>query len=222
MKIISPNKYPQLFTYESIIDFNAWPSWREYFPDNAVGMDYAHVVCRNKKVYNALQLPPDFLLYKLTTTEEELNRNFRFGELLVQIQPKYDLWSLLFLCSTYLTMNGDINVRILMNEYTAPEKPNDIDRILHCTYGKLVYHFQLEQLYSLFTGSQDLEKAVSFRKAFNIKNHAVVDPVLTKQLTNGSTFGELIEQRRISDFVFKPQWEAAGKLIELLRFLKKM
>ena len=222
MKLIGQHQLPLLYIHESIIDFNAQPLWREYFPDNAAGMDYAHIVCRNKKNDNVSQLPPDFLLYKLAANEEGLNRDFKFGKLLVQLHPKYDLWNLLFLCSTYLIINPAINVRSLMNKYTEPKGTKWIDKILHCTYGKLVYHFQLEQLYSLFTGfSLDLEKATRFRKAFNIKNHAVVDPVLTKQLTDGSTFGELIEQRRISDFVFKPQWEAAGKLVELLKGLKE-
>jgi hypothetical protein len=222
MKIIDPNHLPKLYIYESIIDLNAQPSWREYFPNDAAGMNYAHVVCRNNNTSNQPQTPPDILLSKLSAGEQNMQRVFNFGNLLIKLDKKYDLWSLLFLCSTYLPMNGSINVRTVINEYAEKQDTNPAYMILHCSFGKLVYHFQLEQLYRVFTGSNDLQAAINFRKAFNKKDHAYINPVLKEQLEDGMSFRQFIENHRIGDFVFKPQWEATGKLIELLRFLGKI
>ena len=219
MKIISPHQHPAQYIYESIIDLNATPLWREYFPNNAAEMNYAHVVCRNNNIAPHPETPPTILLYSLSYGENGLQREFNFGKLLVELKGNYDLWSLLFLCSTYLPMHGNVNMRTFINEYALPENPNPIETILDCSYGKLVYHFQLEQLYRAYTGSIYWDEAIKFRKAFNKKDHAVIDAVLAMQLPDGAVFREFINQHRISDFVFKPLWEAAGKLLELLRFL---
>lgn len=109
-----------------------------------------------------------------------------------------------------------------MKKYEKKENASPIEKILDCSYGKLVYHFQFEVLYKLITDSNDLEKAIYFRQEFNKKNYLITTPLLEKKLSNGQTVCDFIDQHRICDFVFRPQWEAAGKLMELLILLGKI
>jgi hypothetical protein len=72
------------------------------------------------------------------------------------------------------------------------------------TFGKLLYHYQLEQLYSSLTQSA-IEEAVAFRKAINLKRHSAFEKAKTIFLPTGESLFEVVTQYRHRDFTLYPK-----------------
>jgi hypothetical protein len=83
------------------------------------------------------------------------------------------------------------------------------------SFGKLLYHYQLEQLYCSLTQS-NIEKAVAFRKAINIKRHSAFEKAKTIVLPTGESLFKVITQYRHRDFTLYPKIKEA---IELYNYL---
>ena len=79
---------------------------------------------------------------------------------------------------------------------------------LENTNGKLLYHYQLEQLYFSLTQS-NIEEAVSFRKAINLKRHSAFEKAKTIVLPTGESLFEVITQYRHRDFTLYPKIKEA-------------
>jgi hypothetical protein len=83
------------------------------------------------------------------------------------------------------------------------------------TFGKLLYHFQLEQLYCSLTQS-NIEEAVAFRKAINLKRHGAFEKAKTIVLPTGESLFEVITQYRHRDFTLYPKIKEAITLYNYL------
>jgi hypothetical protein len=83
------------------------------------------------------------------------------------------------------------------------------------TFGKLVYHYQLEQLYCSLTQS-NIEESVAFRKAINIKRHSAFEKAKTIVLPTGESLFDIISQYRFRDFTLYPKIKEAIALYNYL------
>jgi hypothetical protein len=83
------------------------------------------------------------------------------------------------------------------------------------TFGKLLYHYQLEQLYCSLTQS-DIEEAVAFRKAINLKRHSAFEKAKTIVLPTGESLFEVITHYRHRDFTLYPKIQEAIALYNYL------
>lgn len=86
---------------------------------------------------------------------------------------------------------------------------------LESTNGKLLYHFQVEQLYSSITNST-VEEAIAFRKAINLKRPSAFEKAKTMLLPSGESLFEVITKYRIRDFTLYPKIKEAMELYTYL------
>jgi hypothetical protein len=83
------------------------------------------------------------------------------------------------------------------------------------TNGKLLYHYQLEQLYLSLTQS-NIEEAIEFREAINLKRHSAFEVAKTIKLPTGETLFDIITQYRYRDFTLYPLIKEALRLFNYL------
>jgi hypothetical protein len=83
------------------------------------------------------------------------------------------------------------------------------------TFGKLLYHHQLEQLYGSLTQSK-IEEAVTFRKAINLKRHSAFEKAKTIVLPSGESLFEIITHYKHRDFTLYPKIKEALNLFNYL------
>ncbi len=83
------------------------------------------------------------------------------------------------------------------------------------TFGKLLYHYQLEQLYCSLTQSK-IEETVKFRKAINLKRHSAFEKAKTIFLPTGESLFEVVTQYRHRDFTLYPKIKQAITLYNYL------
>jgi hypothetical protein len=76
------------------------------------------------------------------------------------------------------------------------------------TFGKLLYHYQLEQLYCSLTQSS-IEDAIAFRKAINLKRYSVFEKAKTIKLPTGESLFDIINQYRHREFTLYPKIKEA-------------
>jgi hypothetical protein len=136
---------------------------------------------------------------------------YRFTEYVSQVN-KTSFIQLLYLVSYYGFFKEDENkVSIFKN--------NDHSNNNYCyfenTFGKLLYHYQLEQLYCSLTQS-NIEEAVKFRKAINLKRHGAYEKAKTIVLPTGESLFEIITQYRHRDFTLYPKIKEAIALYNYL------
>ena len=81
--------------------------------------------------------------------------------------------------------------------------------------GKLIYHYQLEQLYITLTNS-NIETAITFRKSINLKRKSAFDEAKSIILSNGQSLLNFIQESRIKDFTLYPK---VKETMELFQFL---
>jgi hypothetical protein len=86
---------------------------------------------------------------------------------------------------------------------------------LESTNGKLLYHYQVEQLYSSVINST-AEDAVKFRKAINLKSHSAFEKAKKIILPTGESLHEIITQYRFRDFTLYPKIKEAIALYNYL------
>jgi hypothetical protein len=83
------------------------------------------------------------------------------------------------------------------------------------TFGKLLYHYQLEHLYCSLTQSS-IEEAISFRKGINLKRHSAFEKAKTIKLPTGESLFEVITHYRHRDFTLYPKIKEAIALYNYL------
>ena len=86
---------------------------------------------------------------------------------------------------------------------------------LESTNGKLLYHYQLEQLYLSLTQS-NIEDAIEFRKAINIKRHSAFEKARTMFLPSGESLLDVLTKYRHRDFTLYPKIKEALNLFNYL------
>jgi hypothetical protein len=83
------------------------------------------------------------------------------------------------------------------------------------TFGKLLYHYQLEQLYCSLTQSK-IEEAVTFRKAINLKRHSAFEKAKTIDLPTGEKLFDIITKYKHREFTLYPRIKEAIALYNYL------
>ena len=83
------------------------------------------------------------------------------------------------------------------------------------TFGSLLYHYQLEQLYCSLNQS-NIEEAVAFRKAINLKRQSAFEKAKTIVLPTGESLYDIIFQYRHRDFTLYPKIKEAIVLYNYL------
>ena len=136
---------------------------------------------------------------------------YRFAEYVFQVN-KSSFSELLYLVSYYgfFKVDGD-NFSIFKNNYPSNNKCCYFED----TFGKLLYHYQLEQLYCSLTQC-NIEEAIAFRKAINLKRHSAFEKTKTIKLPSGETLFDIITQYRHRDFTLYPKIKEALALYNYL------
>ncbi len=86
---------------------------------------------------------------------------------------------------------------------------------LENTNGKLLYHYQVEQLYSSITNS-NVEEAIAFRKAINLKRPSAFEKAKYLLFPSGETLFDVLSQYRFRDFTLYPKIKEAIALYNYL------
>jgi hypothetical protein len=86
---------------------------------------------------------------------------------------------------------------------------------LEPTNGKLLYHFQVEQLYSSISNST-IDEAITFRKAINLKRPSAFEKAKTMFLPSGESLFEVLTKYRFRDFTLYPKIKEAIALYNYL------
>jgi hypothetical protein len=86
---------------------------------------------------------------------------------------------------------------------------------LESTNGKLLYHYQVEQLHRSITNS-NVEEAIAFRKAINVKRPSAFEKAKTMLLPSGESLFEVLTKYRFRDFTLYPKIKEAIALYNYL------
>jgi hypothetical protein len=118
---------------------------------------------------------------------------------------------LLYLVTYYGFFKEDSNLSLIKDDNST----DVVASYLESTNGKLLYHYQLEQLYCSLTQS-NIEEAVAFRKAINLKRHSAFEKAKMIVLPTGESLFEVITQYRHRDFTLYPKIKEAIALYNYL------
>ena len=118
----------------------------------------------------------------------------------------------LFLVTYYGFFNQDCENLSLFKE---PNKDKCFTYFFNDTFGKLLYHYQLEQLYAALTQSTP-EEAITFRKAINLKRHNAFEKAKTIFLPTGERLYDVIKKYRYREFTLYPKLKEAIALYTFL------
>ena len=86
---------------------------------------------------------------------------------------------------------------------------------LESTNGKLLYHYQVEQLYSAITNST-VEEAITFRKAINLKRPSAFEKAKSLLFPSGESLFDVLIKQRLLDFTLYPKIKEAIALYNYL------
>ncbi len=135
----------------------------------------------------------------------------KFSDYLSQLN-KCSFAELLYLVSYYGFFKVDENNLSLFKVSFASKKT---ECYFENTFGKLLYHYQLEQLYCSLTQSS-IEEAVVFRKAINLKRHNAFEKAKIIVLPNGESLYDIISEYRYREFTLYPKLKEALALYTFL------
>lgn len=135
----------------------------------------------------------------------------KFSNYLSQVNKGF-FAELLYLVSYYGFFKEDEdNLSLLQVPYTS----NTTGCYFESTFGKLLYHYQLEQLYCSLTQAT-IEEAIAFRKSINLKRHSAFEKAKTIVLPTGERLFEVITHYRHRDFTLYPKIKEAIALYNYL------
>jgi hypothetical protein len=134
-----------------------------------------------------------------------------FSSYLLKVN-KLSFNELLYLVSYYGFFKEDEDNLYLIK---ATGKSNTTNCYFENSFGKLLYHYQLEQLYCSLSQSK-IEEAVKFRKAINLKSHSAFEKAKKIILPTGESLHEIITQYRFRDFTLYPKIKEAIALYNYL------
>jgi hypothetical protein len=164
---------------------------------------FAHVV------YGINDKPVLFHI-NFSNTNEVLPKN----EFNIHIQNlnKKSFCQLLYLVTYYGFFKEDeANLSLIKNNKST----GAIVSYLENTNGKLLYHYQVEQLYSSITNS-NVEEAIAFRKAINLKRPSAFEKAKSLLFPSGESFFEVLTKYRFRDFTLYPKIKEAIALYNYL------
>jgi hypothetical protein len=154
--------------------------------------------------------PVVFNLIFMTTFEEVPLVSFTYY--LQQISTK-SFYQLLYLVTYYSFFKEDeANLSLFKDNNKST---GAVASYLESTNGKLLYHYQVEQLYSSITNS-NVEEAIAFRKAINLKRPSAFEKAKYLLFPSGETLFDVLSQYRFRDFTLYPKIKEAIALYNYL------
>ena len=153
--------------------------------------------------------PVVFNLIFMTTFEEVPLVSFTYY--LQQISTK-SFYQLLYLVTYYGFFKEDEDNLSLIKDNNSF---GAVASYLECTNGKLLYHYQVEQLYSSITNST-VEEAIAFRKSINLKRPSTFEKAEALLFPSGESLFEVLKKYRFRDFTLYPKIKEAIALYNYL------
>jgi hypothetical protein len=163
---------------------------------------FAHVV------YGINDKPVLFHI-NFSNTNEVLQKN-EFNIHLQNLNKK-SFCQLLYLVTYYGFFKEDANLSLIKDNNST----DAVASYLESTNGKLLYHYQLEQLYSSVTNST-IEEAIAFRKSINLKRPSAFEKAKALLFPSGESFFEVLTKYRFRDFTLYPKIKEAIALYNYL------
>ena len=188
-------------------DFICYPIITEYQMQQQIETDDFELV---HLVYALEDGKPIVFYIRFINSIKELPKD-KFSNYLSQVNKGF-FAELLYLVSYYGFFKEDENNLSLFKVSFASKKT---ECYFENTFGKLLYHYQLEQLYCSLTQSST-EEAVAFRKAINLKRHNAFEKAKTIVLPNGESLYDIISEYRYREFTLYPKIKEAIALYNYL------
>jgi hypothetical protein len=164
---------------------------------------FAHVV------YGINDKPVLFHINFSNTTEDSTKNEFNIH---LQNLNKKSFSELLYLVTYYGFFKEDeANLSLIKDNNSN----GSVVSYLESTNGKLLYHYQVEQLYRSITNSTT-EEANAFRKAINLKRPSAFEKAKTMLLPSGESLFEVLTKYRFRDFTLYPKIKEAIALYNYL------
>jgi hypothetical protein len=136
-----------------------------------------------------------------------------FTYYLQQISTK-SFYQLLYLVTYYrFFKENEANLSLFKDN----NRTGAIASYLENTNGKLLYHYQVEQLYSSLTNCTT-EEAIAFRKAINLKRPSAFEKAKTMLLPSGESLFDILIKQRFRDFTLYPKIKEAMELYNYLNY----
>lgn len=161
-------------------------------------------------VYAVQEDKPIVFYIRFLNSIKELPK-VKFSNYLSQVN-KGSFAEVLYLVSYYGFFKEDENNLSLFKVSFASKKT---ECYFENTFGKLLYHYQLEQLYCSLTQSS-IEEAVVFRKAINLKRYNAFEKAKTIVLPTGESLYDIISGYRYREFTLYPKLKEALALYTFL------
>ena len=160
-------------------------------------------------VYGINDKPVLFHIYFSNNAEVSTKNEFNIH---LQNLNKKSFCQLLYLVTYYGFFREDeANLSLLKDNNST----GAVVSYLESTNGKLLYHYQLEQLYSSVTNST-IEEAIAFRKAINLKRPSTFEKAEALLFPSGESLFEVLKKYRFRDFTLYPKIKEAIALYNYL------
>lgn len=164
---------------------------------------FAHVV------YGIKDKPVLFHIH-FTASAEVLPKN-EFNSHLQNLNQK-SFSELLYLVTYYgFFKENEANLSLFKDNHST----GALASYLESTNGKLLYHYQVEQLYSAITNST-VEEAITFRKAINLKRPSAFEKAKSLLFPSGESLFDVLIKQRFRDFTLYPKIKEAIALYNYL------
>ncbi|MFZ4678909.1 MAG: hypothetical protein ACOYLP_01950 [Flavobacterium sp.] len=160
-------------------------------------------------VYSINDKPVLFHINFSNTTEDSTKNEFNIH---LQNLNQKSFSELLYLVTYYGFFKEDeANLSLFKDNNST----GAVASYLESTNGKLLYHYQVEQLYSSISNST-IDEAITFRKAINLKRPSAFEKAKTMLLPSGESLFEVITKYRFRDFTLYPKIKEAIALYNYL------
>ena len=161
-------------------------------------------------VYSINDKPVLFHINFSNTTEDSTKNEFNIH---LQNLNQKSFSELLYLVTYYGFFKEDeANLSLFKDNKNST---GAVASYLESTNSKLLYHYQVEQLYSSITNSK-VEEAITFRKAINLKRPSAFEKAKSLLFPSGESFFEVLTKYRFRDFTLYPKIKEAIALYNYL------
>ena len=160
-------------------------------------------------VYGINDKPVLFHIYFSNNAEVSTKNEFNIH---LQNLNKKSFCQLLYLVTYYGFFKED---EANLSLFKDKKSTGAVASYLESTNGKLLYHYQVEQLYSAVANST-AEEAIAFRKAINLKRPSAFEKAKTMLLPSGESLFEVLTKYRFRDFTLYPKIKEAIALYNYL------
>jgi hypothetical protein len=156
-------------------------------------------------VYGMNEKPVLFNI-QFTNTDQVSTKN----EFIIHLQNlnQQSFYQLLYLVTYYgFFKEGEANLSLFKDNSCI----GSVASYLESTNGKLLYHYQIEQLYAA-AANATVEEAIAFRKAINLKKAIAFEKAKSLVMPSGESLFEILTKYRFRDFTLYPKIKEAIEL----------